>query len=56
MVLCAIDNLTKGAALVPSVALVDGGAGRTLKAPYLYGSVNEDFTAYGLLDHRHTPA
>jgi N-acetyl-gamma-glutamyl-phosphate reductase len=31
------------------------GAGRGLKHGSLFGSVNEDFGAYGLLDHRHTP-
>ena len=31
------------------------GAGRTLKQGSLFCSVDEDFSAYGLLDHRHTP-
>ena len=31
------------------------GAGRSLKHTTHYGTVNEDFVAYGLLDHRHTP-
>jgi N-acetyl-gamma-glutamyl-phosphate reductase len=31
------------------------GAGRGLKATTSFGTVHEDFTAYGLLDHRHTP-
>ncbi|HEX2048695.1 MAG TPA: N-acetyl-gamma-glutamyl-phosphate reductase [Acidimicrobiales bacterium] len=31
------------------------GAGRTLKHATHFGTANEDFTAYGLLDHRHTP-
>ena len=31
------------------------GAGRTLKHTSHFGTVNEDFVAYGLLDHRHTP-
>jgi N-acetyl-gamma-glutamyl-phosphate reductase len=31
------------------------GAGRTLKHTSLFATVDEDFTAYGLLDHRHTP-
>ena len=31
------------------------GAGRGLKHTSHFGTVNEDFTAYGLLDHRHTP-
>ena len=31
------------------------GAGRGLKLSTSFGTVDEDFTAYGLLDHRHTP-
>ena len=31
------------------------GAGRGLKQTTSFGTVDEDFTAYGLLDHRHTP-
>jgi len=31
------------------------GAGRGLKPTTQFGTVNEDFVAYGLLDHRHTP-
>jgi N-acetyl-gamma-glutamyl-phosphate reductase len=31
------------------------GAGRGLKHSSMFGTVNEDFTAYGLLTHRHTP-
>ena len=31
------------------------GAGRSLKHSSLFSTVDEDFTAYGLLDHRHTP-
>jgi len=31
------------------------GAGRTLKANTQFCTVDEDITAYGLLDHRHTP-
>lgn len=31
------------------------GAGRALKHSSLFCSVDEDFSAYGLLDHRHTP-
>jgi len=56
----ALRPLVEAGAIDPRGVIVDAasgvsGAGRTLKAPYLYGSVNEDFTAYGLLDHRHTP-
>ena len=31
------------------------GAGRTLKHENLFGTVNENYLAYGLLNHRHTP-
>jgi N-acetyl-gamma-glutamyl-phosphate reductase len=31
------------------------GAGRTLKHSSLFATVDEDFTAYGLVTHRHTP-
>jgi N-acetyl-gamma-glutamyl-phosphate reductase len=31
------------------------GAGRALKHATHFGTANEDFVAYGLLDHRHTP-
>ncbi|MGD9703474.1 MAG: N-acetyl-gamma-glutamyl-phosphate reductase [Acidimicrobiia bacterium] len=31
------------------------GAGRSLKHAGMFCTVDEDFTAYGLLDHRHTP-
>jgi N-acetyl-gamma-glutamyl-phosphate reductase len=31
------------------------GAGRALKHSSLFCTVDEDVTAYGLLDHRHTP-
>ena len=31
------------------------GAGRTLTHATHFGTANEDYTAYGLLSHRHTP-
>src|SRR6185295_6477202 len=31
------------------------GAGRSLKHNTHFSTANEDFIAYGLLDHRHTP-
>ncbi|MEY4068932.1 MAG: hypothetical protein RLZZ332_1268, partial [Actinomycetota bacterium] len=44
----------------PSSVIVDAasgvsGAGRTPKPNTHFNTVDEDFTAYGLLDHRHTP-
>ncbi len=50
-----------GAGLVePTGIVVDAasgvsGAGRGLKPSTHFGTVDENFTAYGLLDHRHTP-
>jgi len=31
------------------------GAGRSTKLAYSFGTIDEDFSAYGLVDHRHTP-
>lgn len=44
----------------PAGVIVDAasgvsGAGRALKHTSMFSTVDEDFTAYGLLDHRHTP-
>ncbi len=52
--------LVKSGIIEPSGVIVDAasgvsGAGRALKQSSMFTSVNEDFTAYGLLDHRHTP-
>lgn len=50
-----------GAGLVePKGIIVDAasgtsGAGRTSKPEMTFSAVDENFTAYGLLDHRHTP-
>lgn len=44
---------TKGV-IVDSACGVSG-AGRTLKHENLFGTVNENYLAYGLLTHRHTP-
>jgi len=41
--------------LIVDAASGVSGAGRGLKASSAFGTVHEDFTAYGLLDHRHTP-
>lgn len=56
----AIAPLVRMGLIDPSSVIVDAasgvtGAGRTAKHASLYSVVNEDFTAYGLLDHRHTP-
>jgi N-acetyl-gamma-glutamyl-phosphate reductase len=44
---------TKG--IVVDAASGVSGAGRVPKANNHFNTVDEDFTAYGLLDHRHTP-
>jgi N-acetyl-gamma-glutamyl-phosphate reductase len=50
-----------GAGLIePKGIIVDAasgtsGAGRTSKPEMTFSAVDENFTAYGLLDHRHTP-
>jgi N-acetyl-gamma-glutamyl-phosphate reductase len=41
--------------LVVDAASGVSGAGRAPKDNLHFGAVDEDFTAYGLLDHRHTP-
>jgi N-acetyl-gamma-glutamyl-phosphate reductase len=41
--------------LVVDAASGVSGAGRAPKDNLHFGTVDEDFTAYGLLDHRHTP-
>ncbi len=56
----ALAPLTAAGVVEPSGIVVDAasgvsGAGRALKHGTHFGTANEDFTAYGLLDHRHTP-
>ena len=56
----ALAPLVAGGAVCPAPVVVDAvsgvsGAGRPPKATTSFGTVNEDFVAYGLLDHRHTP-
>jgi len=43
------------AGIVVDAASGVSGAGRSLTHGSHFGTANEDFTAYGLLDHRHTP-
>ena len=47
----AVDDV----GLVVDAASGVSGAGRGLKHAGMFGTVDEDFTAYGLLNHRHTP-
>jgi N-acetyl-gamma-glutamyl-phosphate reductase len=56
----ALAPLVAAGAIEPEGVIVDAasgvsGAGRAPKPTTHFSTVNEDFTAYGLLDHRHTP-
>ncbi len=56
----ALAPLVAAGVIEPAGVIVDAasgvsGAGRALKHATHFGTANEDFTAYGLLDHRHTP-
>lgn len=56
----AIAPLVREGLIEPTGVIVDAasgvsGAGRGLKHTSLFCTADEDFTAYGLLDHRHTP-
>jgi len=56
----AVAPLVRGGLVEPTGVIVDAasgasGAGRGPKATTTFCAVDEDFTAYGLLDHRHTP-
>ena len=47
-------GLLEASGIVVDAASGISGAGRALKHGSLFCTVDEDFTAYGLLDHRHT--
>ncbi|MGH9115828.1 MAG: N-acetyl-gamma-glutamyl-phosphate reductase [Acidimicrobiales bacterium] len=56
----ALAPLVRSGLVEPSGVVVDAasgvsGAGRVPRAGTHFNAVDEDFTAYGLLDHRHTP-
>ncbi len=56
----ALAPLVRAGAIETTGVIVDAasgvsGAGRAPKHATHFGTANEDFTAYGLLDHRHTP-
>jgi N-acetyl-gamma-glutamyl-phosphate reductase len=56
----ALAPFVRSGAVGPTGVIVDAasgvsGAGRRLAHSTQFGTANEDFTAYGLLDHRHTP-
>lgn len=56
----ALAPLVSAGIINPQGVIVDAasgvsGAGRALKDNSMFGTANEDFSAYGLLVHRHTP-
>ena len=56
----ALAPLVRAGAVEPEGVIVDAasgvsGAGRVPKDTSHFSAVNEDYVAYGLLDHRHTP-
>ena len=56
----ALAPLVRSGTIEPTGVIVDAasgvsGAGRALRQTSHFATVNEDFTAYGLIDHRHTP-
>ena len=56
----ALTPLVRSGIVSPTGVIVDAasgvsGAGRALKHSSMFSTIDEDFTAYGLLDHRHTP-
>ena len=56
----ALTPLVRSWIVSPTGVIVDAasgvsGAGRALKHSSMFSTIDEDFTAYGLLDHRHTP-
>jgi N-acetyl-gamma-glutamyl-phosphate reductase len=56
----ALAPLVRAGLVEPTGIVVDAasgvsGAGRGLKESLHFGTVDEDFTAYGLFTHRHTP-
>jgi N-acetyl-gamma-glutamyl-phosphate reductase len=48
-------GLVEASGIIVDAASGVSGAGRGLKESLHFGTVDEDFTAYGLLTHRHTP-
>ncbi|TRZ73838.1 MAG: N-acetyl-gamma-glutamyl-phosphate reductase [Actinobacteria bacterium] len=49
------QGLIQSTGVIVDAASGVSGAGRALKNNAMFTSVDEDFSAYGLLDHRHTP-
>ena len=56
----ALRPFVRGGIFHPEGLIVDAasgvsGAGKALKSSSMFASVDEDFSAYGLVSHRHTP-
>jgi N-acetyl-gamma-glutamyl-phosphate reductase len=49
-----VDALVDATSIIADCASGASGAGRGLKTTSLFGEINENFSVYGLLDHRHT--
>lgn len=49
------QGLIERSGIIIDAASGVSGAGRSLKANLLFGEVNENFSVYGLKNHRHTP-
>lgn len=49
------SGLVSESGIIVDAASGASGAGRALKHGSMFSTVDEDFSAYGLLDHRHTP-
>jgi len=49
------DGLVEASGIIVDAASGVSGAGRSPKDSLHFGAVDEDFTAYGLMTHRHTP-
>jgi N-acetyl-gamma-glutamyl-phosphate reductase len=49
------DGLVEASGIIVDAASGVSGAGRSPQDSLHFGTVDEDFTAYGLLTHRHTP-
>src|SRR5207237_7957043 len=50
-----VTRAVEGEEVIIDAASGISGAGRSLTHATHFGTANEDFTAYGLLSHRHTP-
>lgn len=49
------EELVESYSIIIDAASGVSGAGRSVKADYMYTEIEENFSAYGLKNHRHTP-